>query len=143
MEKKGTEGALLADLLRTILRDLGLSEPSSLSRLIDRYISRYRAQAELQYNKTGKKPKVINRSHVEGDIITDNLTWKRFLKAIFNVLNVREMKIHITLTHATGARTEHEYTIKNRGTTVEDSGQSPESIPPESSDSKNGNGGNT
>ena len=101
----GTEGGALAGLLHKILLDLGIS-PAKVNRLVDKYL--------LEYHRKNKGRKnSVNRVHLVSKISDQAITWKTFMFTIFNIINVKKMKITVALIHSNNQHTVHEFTISH------------------------------
>lgn len=99
----GNEGGVLARLWRNILKDLNLS--NSIPQLVQVYTNKKERIGSSAAVKLKAKSSIIN------DITSGDMTWKVFFHNMFYVLNVKRMRISITLEHPDNTETIHHITI--------------------------------
>ena len=102
-----TEGSILTNIWRGLLKELDLVSVSKIYRLIDVYMTRHKANDKGSISIRSK-----NRTSITNDMSADAITWKTFLNLIFNVLRVKKMDITITIHHENKTTTTYSTTIK-------------------------------
>ena len=107
------EGGILASIWRQIIKQLNLMP--ALDYLVARYISKSkRLENKIPSMKRKTKSTLIK------NITTTDMTWKVFLDLVFNLLEVKRIRLDITLTHANGEETRTSVKINNTVLHVDD-----------------------
>ena len=92
------ENALLGRLWRSTMKELKLTH--KVLWLINKYIK----NADRKNIKVLKKK---TRSSLMNAVISEELTWKAYVDLNYNLLNVKEMTITVSLKHANGRVSHH------------------------------------
>lgn len=101
---KNTAGGALAKLWRNTLRDNNLYP--SIGYLVSRYTSRNAA--------TGSKNSIRKtKASLIGNVRAGEMTWKTYMKLLFEFLGVKKVDITIKLTLANNSETLHSITVVN------------------------------
>ena len=98
-----TEHGVLTKLWLIILRDKGYL--NIMRQLITRYVN----NTNLTSNITAKKTK----ASITADVTAPEMTWKKFLNLLFNVLQVKKLVITIKIVGEDDTESYHSITVPN------------------------------
>lgn len=102
-----TEGGGLAKLWRKILNETGMRY--RLEALVTQYLTR----PDNDQNNSTVFDKRKNRSTIWSNILANDMTIKTFMDLIFNVINIRHVKLTIELTDFINKKSVHNIEIIN------------------------------
>jgi len=101
---KNTPNGVLAKLWREIITQTGLS--NNLGYLITRYVERFSPSDSATMKKK-------TRAAIEADITATELTWKKFLTLIFDVLQATKLELSIKIYFPNGQSTTHTIGVRS------------------------------